>query len=99
MSWPSTSWRSFKDVDARHKAGHDGCGFCCAFATAYSLRRLALRGRLVRGGRLLLDDAHREDRQLVEPHERDGERELAQHVRRREDRRDHEGTDDEIAAL
>src|SRR5262249_55386638 len=64
-----------------------------------SLRRLAFGRGFVRGSRFLLDHPHREDRQLVEAHERDRERQLAQHIGRREDGRDDEGADNEIAAL
>src|SRR5262245_62555734 len=65
-----------------------------------SLRRIGLR--LARSTGLsrrafFFNQLHRPDRALVEQQERDRERELAEHVGRRQDGGDHEGADDEIA--
>src|ERR1022692_327765 len=51
------------------------------------------------GLRLLLNHFHRPDRALVQQHQRDRERHLAEHVGRRQDGGQNEGTDDEIAPL
>src|SRR5215212_7154764 len=105
-SWPAlgrpsttaTPKRS-EGVDARPEAGHDGAirGKSLRPSSAGALlRRGACRPLL---GALLLDHAHRPDRGLVEGERRDRERELRDHVRRRQHRRDHEHDDDGVAAL
>src|SRR6516165_840187 len=60
-------------------------------------------GRTGRGGarrgRLLFHDAHRDDRALIEGEQRQGQRGLAQDIRRGQHSSDDEGNDDEVAAL
>ncbi len=51
------------------------------------------------GGGLLLHPPHRPDRQLVEAHEGKRERQLAEHVGRRQHGGDDESADDEVAPL
>src|ERR1700690_718393 len=51
------------------------------------------------GLRLLLHHFHRPDRALVQQHQRDRERHLAEHVGRRQYGGQNEGADDEIAPL
>src|SRR4051794_23292624 len=61
-------------------------------------RLLGLTGRAL-GSEPLLHKDDRPDRALVEDHQRQRQRELAEHIGRREHGRDHEGADDEIAPL
>src|SRR5262245_20776034 len=85
---------------AGNKPGHDKWRDSSEYhLSRSSLRWLGVgRGRS-RSSRLLLDHPYRKDRQLVEAHEWHRQRELAQHIRRRQDCGDDEGADDEIAPL
>src|ERR1700722_12089748 len=57
------------------------------------------RGRGLPGGGPLFDDAHGDDRALIERQQRYRERGLAEHIRRRQYGGDDEGDHDEIAAF